>query len=148
MSNPQEPPAETRPKRRFINRAEWLTMLGMVGLVGSLFMAWRNASLNAINLPIPAEAIYKAKHITQNGFSLLGWEIMVACAIVCNACILISPTSGNRKPLSLVQGVAGLGATLIALRYFSPHPGAILGLVACLALAWGAYERFRDASAL
>ena len=69
---------------------------------------------------------------------------MVGCGVVCNLLLLWNPTPQNRQMLAVLQGIAGLGALLLTLRYLSGEIGSILGLVAGLLLAWGALNRYQE----
>jgi hypothetical protein len=143
---PQSPTASNAPLhkkyRRFISRADALTLLGMILLVGSLFFYWKE-------LPIPPgmPVLFKMR-LFQSGYALPDWKIMVACAVGCNLCLLWTPNAKNRYPLSLIHGVLGVAVLVLILRYISAQPGAIGGLVAGVCLAWGALERFQDTTKL
>ncbi len=131
-----------RKHRRFISRADALTLLGMILLVGSLFFVWKE-------LPIPQglPVLFRMR-LYQSGYALSDWKMMVACAVGCNICLLWTPNTKNRYPLSLIHGVLGVAVLVLILRYISAQPGALGGLLAGVCLAWGALERFQETTRL
>lgn len=149
MSHPPTTPDATPHQQfhRFISRADALTLLGMVILISSLFLVWKQTTL-----PIaPGAAIaYISSNVrlVERGYSLPDWSLMVFCAVACNICLLCTITPRNRYPLSLIHGVFGVGGFLLILRYLSPQIGAIVGAGAGALLAWGAVERFQESKIL
>lgn len=129
--------------RRFLSRAELLTLFGMVLIFSSLFFAWERYSADAMQTAgLPA--LYKAKglSITRTGFGTNAhWPLMI-CSVVSCLLLLWTPTPITRLPLALVQGACGLACLVIALTKLALLPGVLIGLIGGALLTWGALDRF------
>ncbi len=141
--NPQtkENPADSSMKR-FLTRAEAVTLIGMALTVFSLFLVWRVSGLpGGVASP---EAIARFE-LRENGFNLgLHW-ILLFGGVLSSVGLLFQPNPKNRLPLACVQGAGGLICFLTALRYFAPLPGVLLGILGGAMLVFGAVDRFSAA---
>jgi len=138
------------PSRRHATRAEGATLLGMLLVIGSLFLAWERQKA-AQMVPLPG-ALYTdlsgmPKEVVVTGFQTAAHWPLTLGAILCGAALLWSPDEKTRLPLAFLQGVCGLLCFVIALRAFAqggfaPLPGVIVALIGGGLLAFGAIDRF------
>ena len=130
--------------KRFLSRAEAVTLAGMALSVFSLFLTWRRPHLPP-NLVTPQATLMFESIPAENGFNLgLHWLLLAGAALSC-AGLLFEINRKNRLPLVLLQGAGGLFCFLIGLRYLAPLPGVLLDLAGSALLVFGAVDRFSAA---
>ncbi|GDX40360.1 hypothetical protein LBMAG21_06520 [Armatimonadota bacterium] len=129
-------------ERRFLSRTDALLLTGMALLAVSLFCVWKR---EPVALPPGAQVfLVTEQYLEKRGFDLPQWGWMLGCGAACNLFLLWDSTPQNRSILAVLQGVAGLGALLFALRNTSGEIGAMMGLCGGLLLAWGALNRYQE----
>ena len=134
MNSPSQPNM-----KRFLSRAEAVTLAGMALSVFSLFLTWRVTGPRGAG--VSQDAIVKFELI-ENGFNLgLHWLLLAGAALSC-AGLLFEPNRKNRLPLFLLQCAGGLLCFFIGLRYLAPLPGVLLDIVGAALLVFGAVDRF------
>ena len=125
--------------KRFLSRAEAVTLTGMALCVFSLFLTWRVTGPRGAG--ISPDAMVKFE-LYENGFQVgLHWILLAGAALSC-AGLLFEINRKNRLPLVLLQGAGGLFCFLIGLRYLAPLPGVLLDIAGAALLVFGAVDRF------
>ena len=125
--------------KRFMSRAEAVTLAGMVITVFSLFLTWRISGPPA---SIASQAALVKFEIPETGFMLgLQW-ILLTGAVLSSAGLLFPINAKNRLRIACIQGAGGLLCFLVALRYLAPLPGVALGVLGGAMLVFGAADRF------
>lgn len=143
MALPPSLPSQTPAKRPpFLTRAEFATLLGMILVVFSLFLAWERPPLHA---PLPQPSLYMEMKPRTGLGSPVMWPLLI-CAVLCGATLLWTPSEKTRLPISAVQGAGGLACLVIALTRLSLLPGLLVGLVGAALLVFGAIDRFSTAT--
>ncbi|HZT40800.1 MAG TPA: hypothetical protein VFA07_01355 [Chthonomonadaceae bacterium] len=141
-------PAETA-FRRLLTRAEAETLLGMLLVVCSLFLAWgrENLTPELKRLGLSGAVFAGGLSPTHSGFFYpsLCWPLLGG-AILCGASLLWPPEGKTRVPVSAVHGACALACLLIALIHFALLPGALLGVLGAALLTLGAIDRYVHAN--
>jgi hypothetical protein len=125
--------------RRFLSRAEALTLLGMILCIVSLFLAW----------PVPLEGKLPATplviSLTRTGayLPLVRWPV-TAGAILSGLLLAFPPSRNNRMPMAALQGLGGLVCFVIALTHFAIQPGVLVDLLGGALITFGAVDRFSE----
>ncbi len=131
--------------RRFLSRAEALTLLGMGLVFLSLFLTWEEISPKT-QTPLASMAAFVAPTISRNGFGLPRplLVLLVFCTALSSAALLITLNRNNKLVLTSLQGVCGLGCLLISLRYIALLPGVGLAIVGSACLLYAAADRWTE----
>ena len=130
--------------RRLLTRAEAETLLGMLLVVCSLFLAWGREDLTPAlrRLGLSGAVFAGGLNPTHSGFFYpsVCWPLLTG-AILCGAALLWPPDGKTRLPVSVIQGACALACLLIALVHFALLPGALLGVLGAALLVLGALDR-------
>jgi hypothetical protein len=138
----ERPPEAETTLRRFLNRAEAATLLGMVLTVASLFLVWKSVNPGELlQQPLPAE--FLSHNITNTGLSLpsIFWPLLLS-ATLSSATLLWTPTTQTRLPIFVVQLAFGLTCFIISLAHFALLPGIVVALAGSALLLFGAVDRY------
>ena len=137
---PLPPPRPTGEFKRFLTRAEALTLAGMLLCIISLFLAWPAP----LTLPpgVPA-TLYKNVHLSRSGSAIVGvkWPLMIG-AILSGLLLAFPVNKSTRMALATVQGLCGLACFVTALTHFAMLPGPLLAIIGGGMLTFGALERY------
>lgn len=135
-------PDETGPVpeqfRRLLTRAEAAVLLGMLLVVGSLFLTWESHTLT---VPLPALLAGKQEW-RRNGFGTTAWQPLTLCSVLAATLLMWTVSPRNRLPVLLTQIACGLSCVVIALARFALLPGVLIGLTGGALLMAGALDRF------
>jgi hypothetical protein len=138
-------PTTTQPgSRRFFQRGELLTLVGMAIVVLSASQNWR-VETPAVNPALAALVVRKVAHTAYEiplGALKVGW-LVVLCAVTAGSLTLWDVTPASKKVLLPVQCAAGISVAVIALLFAGPQPGIILALLGAAAILAGAIQRYR-----
>ena len=130
--------------RRLLTRAEAETLLGMLLVVCSLFLAWGREDLTPElkRLGLSGAVFAGGLNPTHGGFFYpsVCWPLLGG-ALLCGVALLWSPEEKTRLPISAVHGACALACLLIALVHFALLPGALLGILGAALLVLGAIDR-------
>ena len=119
-------------------------VLGMVLIVGSLFLAWQRSTPPGATLL--GGALYHARGplvVVRNGFDVGVWQPLTLCAVTAGAMLLWSDTHQTRMALLAVQGACALACVVIPLACFAMLPGVLAALAGGALLMMGALDRYQ-----
>jgi len=134
--------------RRLPTRAETVTLLGMVLVIGSLFLPWERITVPPEVALFPT--LYKGPSVIT-GFQTAAHWWLPFCAAGCGLSLLWSPTTTARLPLLFIQSLCGLICLLIPLTQwvtskFTLLSGVLMALGGGVCLLFGAVDRFTGPS--
>jgi hypothetical protein len=144
----KQPPETEIALRRFLNRPEAATLLGMILTVVSLFLVWESVKISdlpGVPASLPAEFV---SQITHEGRSLpaIFWPLLIS-ATLSSMTLLWTPNAQTRLPFFVIQLALGLTCFVISLSHFAPLPGIFVALTGSALLLFGAVDRFMLLSA-
>lgn len=132
--------------KRFLSIVEVLTLLGMITVVFSLFLAWQRVDVSTLSA-VPLPAVYRSDLIlTRNGFASSAMWPIIICGTVSGLLILFPNNAVTRLPLAVVQTLLGAACTIIPLSRFAPLPGVLVCLLGGALLVAGGIYRLREAT--
>jgi hypothetical protein len=126
--------------KRFLTRAEAMTLLGMIACIASLFFKWPAP----INTPLPP-AIHIDLTLLGQSISGVNWPMKI-CAIASGATLMFTTNAKTRLPLAVFQGLCGLVCFVISLTHFAPIAGPLTGLFGGGLLTFGAVDRYTQST--
>jgi hypothetical protein len=145
---PETPPSASF--RRFLTRAEAVTLVGMLLVIFSLYLVWERYALPQNMVPLAGSMSLAMGSTTRTGQALppsVRWTLL-GSAVACGALLLWTPTARTRLAPALLQSVCALtcvGITLTWLLKFALQPGIVMALVGGMLLIWGALDRLSSA---
>lgn len=143
---PVQPSAERPPEseimlRRFLNRAEAVTLLGMILVVASLFLVWKRINLDLQNQPVPALFVNWSKDHTGLSLPAIFWPLLMGASLS-SLVLLWTPNEQTRLPFFVMQLAFGLTCFVVSLTHFAILPGVLVALVGSTLLLFGAVDRY------
>lgn len=124
--------------RRFLNRAEAATLLGMILTVFSLFLVWKN---EAISVPLPAMFAGRTQR-TGLGMPVF-WPLLLGASLS-STLLLWTPNERTRLPLLVAHLAFSLTCFVVTMANFALEPGVLMALVGSVLLIYGAVDRYRE----
>jgi len=137
-SNRGRSPNQDQPVRRLLNRAEAVTLLGMLLCIVSLFLAWPLPVIGKLITP----AMYMNLNRTVRGADMpeVHWPVMIG-AIACGLLLAFTPSPNSRIQIAFVQALCGLVCLIVGFMHFAMQPGPIVDVIGGALLTFGAVDR-------
>lgn len=147
-SNNHSSPLRGAPKppafRRFLSRAEMLTLIGMLLVISSVYLIWERRTAEATGVP---GALFAASvTIQRSGRTPHIMLPLTVCALIAGASLLWTADAKSRLMVGLIQGACGLACVVVALSRFALLPGVLLGLTGGALLVYAAADRYNTAA--
>src|SRR5262245_60435818 len=101
------PPSSGTSLRRFLSRAEAMTLLGMIACIASLFLSWPAPVVGDLPSLVDYRDITSRYTMMGQSFSGVNWPVKI-CAIAGGATLLLAANAKTRLPLMVFQLLCGL----------------------------------------